>query len=186
MIKNKWLVISIILLSIINLFLVFKKDTSIVEKSKINKIERKEFSILKEQTYNGEDWKESNDTTFPTSGYLLNTTKTVCKGYNDQEITPIPVTQELTDGVINGSITINSKNTIYCDLYFDKNETPTINTFNVTGKTSGGTTLNNSFTYQTDKLPFTVTYTDNENDVKQYCINETNSIENCVNGTIKM
>ncbi len=179
--KNKRVVIiiSIVILTIINVFLVFKKDTSVVEKNKVSKIERKEFSILKEQTYNGKDWELSTDTAFPTSGYLLNTTKTVCKGYSDQEITPIPVTQELTDGVINGSITINSSKTIYCDLYFDKNETPTINTFNVTGKTSGGTTLNNSFTYQTDKLPFTVTYADNESDVKQYCINETNSIENC-------
>ncbi len=179
--KNKRVVIiiSIVILTIISIITVLKKDTNIVEKNKVSKIERKEFNIYLQKTVGGEDYDPSADTAFPTSGYLLNTTKTVCKGYNDQEIKPVPLVQELTNDVINGSITINSKNTIYCDLYFDKNETPTINTFNVTGKTSGGTTLNNSFTYQTDKLPFTVTYADNESDVKQYCINETNSIENC-------
>ncbi len=177
--KRVVIIISIVILTIINVFLVFKKDSSILEKNKVSKIERKEFNIYLQKTVGSKDYDPSTDTAFPASGYLLNTTKTVCKGYSDQEITPIPVTQELTDGVINGSITINSKNTIYCDLYFDKNETPTINTFNVTGKTSGGTTLSNNFTYQTDNIPFTVTYTDNESDVKQYCINETNSIENC-------
>ena len=179
--KNKKVVIiiSIVILTIISIIMVFKKDTSIVEKNKVNKIERKEFNIYLQKTVGSKDYDPSTDTTFPTSGYLLNTTKTVCKGYNGNKLNINPVTQELTDGVINGSITINSNNTIYCDLYFDKNETPTINTFNVTGKTSGGTTLNNSFTYQTDNIPFTVTYTDNESDVKQYCINETNSIENC-------
>ncbi len=177
--NKKFILILIVLLTIINVFLVFKKDTSIVEKSKVSKIERKEFNIYLQKTVGSKDYDPSTDTTFPTSGYLLNTTKTMCYGYNGNKLNSNPVIQELTDGVINGSITINSSKTIYCDLYFDKNETPTINTFNVTGKTSGGTTLNNSFTYQTDKLPFTVTYTDNESDVKQYCINETNSIENC-------
>ncbi len=137
---------------------------------------RKEFAIYK-QNADKTNYEISNDNKFPEVGYLLNETKTVCKGYNDQEIKPVPVVQELTNGVINGSISINSNNTIYCDLYFDKNETPTISKFDVTGKTSGNQNLTNGFTYQTDNLPFNVTYT--ESDVKQYCINETNNTTNC-------
>ncbi len=139
---------------------------------------RKEFAIYK-QNADKTNYEISNDNKFPEVGYLLNETKTVCKGYNDQEIKPVPVVQELTNGVINGSISINSNNTIYCDLYFDKNETPTISKFDVTGKTSGNQNLTNGFTYQTDNLPFNVTYTDTESDVKQYCINETNNTTNC-------
>ncbi len=141
--KNKRVVIiiSIVILTIINLFLVFKKDTSIVEKRKINKIERKEFSIYKEQTLGGEDWKESNDTTFPTSGYLLNTTKTMCYDYNGKEIEYKP-TQELTKGSIDGRVTIESSKTIYCELYFDlDNKLPEVNEFSITGKTSVNGTI---------------------------------------------
>ncbi len=177
--KKLIIIITIILLTIVSIITVFKKDTSIVEKSKINKIERKEFNIYLQKTVGSKDYDPSTDTTFPTSGYLLNTTKTMCYGYNGNKLNSNPVTQELTDGVINGSITINSNNTIYCDLYFDKNETPTISKFDITGKTSNNQNLTNGFTYQTDNIPFTVTYTDNESDVKQYCINETNSTANC-------
>ncbi len=171
--KNKRVVIiiSIVILTIINVFLVFKKDTSIVEKSKVSKIERKEFSIYKEQTYNGEDWKESNDTTFPTSGYLLNTTKTMCYDYNGNKIDYKP-TQELTKGSIDGRVTIESSKTIYCELYFDlDNKEPEVKEFSITGKTSSGDTLNNGYTYQTDNIPYTLTYEDE--DVTQYCISNT-------------
>ncbi len=179
--KNKRVVIiiSIVILTIINLFLVFKKDTSIVEKNKVSKIERKEFSIFKEQTLGGEDWKESNDTAFPTSGYLLNMTESKCYGYNKELITPIPVTQELTKGSIDGRVTIESSKTIYCELYFDlDNKVPEINTFSITGKTSSGTELNNGYTYGLD-----VTYKGNwlDEDVVQYCISDNN--QSCSNWT---
>ncbi len=177
--KRAVIIITIIILTILNLFIVFKKDNNIVEKNKVIKLERKEFNIYLQKTVGSKDYDPSTNTAFPMSGYLLNTTKTICYGYNGNKLNSNPVTQELTNDVINGSITINSNNTIYCDLYFDKNETPTISKFNVTGKTSGNQNLTNGFTYQTDNLPFTVTYTDTESDVKQYCINETNSIANC-------
>ncbi len=171
--KNKNLIIiAIVLLTIINVFLVFKKDTNIVEKSKVSKIERKEFSIYKEQTYNGKDWKESNDTTFPTSGYLLNETQSKCYGYDNEPITPIPVKQELTKGSIDGRVTIESSKTIYCELYFDlDNKIPEVNEFGITGKTSSGDTLNNGYTYGLD-----VTYKGNwlDEDVVQYCISSNN------------
>ncbi len=143
MIKRKCMLVFIILLTMINLFLIFKKDTSVVEKSKVSKIERKEFSIYKEQTLGGKDWQISTDTTFPTSGYLLNTTKTMCYDYNGKEIEYKP-TQELTKGSIDGRVTIESSKTIYCELYFDlDNKVPEINTFSITGKTSSGTELTN-------------------------------------------
>ncbi len=169
--NQKTIVIAIVLLTIISIITVFKKDTNIVEKNKINKIERKEFSILKEQTYNGEDWKESNDTAFPTSGYLLNTTKTMCYDYNGKEIEYKP-TQELTKGSIDGRVTIESNKTVYCELYFDiDNKVPEVNTFSITGKTSSGDTLNNGYTYGLD-----VTYKGNwlDDDVVQYCISSNN------------
>ena len=170
--NQKIIVIAIVLLTIISIITVFKKDTNIVEKNKINKIERKEFSILKEQTYNGEDWELSNDTAFPTSGYLLNETQSKCYGYDNKPITPIPVKQELTKGSIDGRVTIESSKTIYCELYFDiDNKVPEVNTFSITGKTSSGTDLNNGYTYQTNDIPYTLEYGDT--DVTQYCISNT-------------
>ena len=170
--NKKFITILIVLLTMLSVFLVFKKDTSVVEKNKVSKIERKEFSIYKEQTFNGKDWKESNDTTFPTSGYLLNNEQSKCYGYDNEPITPIPVTQELTKGSIDGRVTIESSNTIYCVLYFDlDNKIPEVNGFSITGKTSNGDTLNNGFTYQTDNIPYTLTYDDK--DVTQYCISNT-------------
>ncbi len=169
--NKKFITILIVLLTMLSVFLVFKKDTSVVEKNKVSKIERKEFSIYKEQTFNGKDWKESNDTTFPTSGYLLNTTQTMCYDYNGNKIEYKP-TQELTKGSIDGRVTIESSKTIYCELYFDiDNKVPEVNGFSITGKTSGGTELNNGFTYQTENIPYTLEYVDT--DVTQYCISNT-------------
>ncbi len=170
--KKLIIIISIVILTIINVFIVFKKDASIVEKNKVNKIERKEFSIYKEQTLGGKDWELSTDTTFPTSGYLLNNEQSKCYGYNKEPITPIPVKQELTKGSIDGRVTIESSKTIYCELYFDiDNKEPEVNKFSITGKTSSGTSLNNGFTYQTDNIPYTLEYVDT--DVTQYCISDT-------------
>ncbi len=176
--KKNLMIIAIVLLTMLSIFLVFKKDTSVVEKSKVSKIERKEFSIYKEQTLGGKDWQISTDTTFPTSGYLLNTTKTMCYDYNGKEIEYKP-TQELTKGSIDGRVTIESSKTIYCELYFDlDNKVPEINTFSITGKTSSGTELNNGYTYGLD-----VTYKGNwlDEDVVQYCISDNS--QSCSNWT---
>ena len=176
MIKNKRVIfiILIVLLTILNVFLVLKKDTSVIEKSKVIKVERKEFNIYKEQTTGKKDYVSVSDATFPTSGYLLNTTKSVCKSYNDQNITPIPIVQELTKGSINGLITVNSNKTIYCDLYFDKDNTaPVITKFDITGKTSTGANLTNGFTYQYENLAYELTYSDT--DVVQYCFSDTSN-----------
>ena len=178
MINKKYIIIFIIILTILNIFLVLKKDTSVIEKSKVIKVERKEFNIYLQQTVGSEEYNPSNNTTFPSQGYLLNIEKTMCYDYNGKETSYKP-TQNLVNEIIDGSITIESSNTIYCNLYFDKDETPTITTFNVKGKTSNGTELNNGFTYQTDSLPFNIEYTDTESDVKQYCINETEDSDNC-------
>ncbi len=182
--KNKRviIIITIILLIVLNIFLVLKKDNNIIEKSKLIKVERKEFNIYKEQTTGKKDYVSVSDTTFPTSGYLLNTTKSVCKSYNDQNITPIPVTQELTKGSINGLITVNSNKTIYCDLYFDKDDKPSISNYTIIGKTSGNQNLTNGFTYNN-----TVTYKIDwqDSDVVSYCINDTTSCSNWIELTDK-
>ncbi len=176
--KNYLIIIAIVLLLILNIFLIFKKNTSVIEKSKINKIERKEFNIYLQQTVGSEDYNPSSSESFPSQGYLLNSEKTECYDYNGKGTTYKP-TQNFVNEVIDGSITIESSNTIYCNLYFDKNETPTISKFDVTGKTSGNQNLTNGFTYQTDSLPFNIEYTDTESDVKQYCISETEGSDNC-------
>ncbi len=177
--KNKGYIVGvIILLLILNVFLIFKKDNNIVEKNKVIKIERKEFNIYLQQSVGSEDYNPSSSESFPSQGYLLNTTKTVCYDYNGKETSYKP-TQNLVNEIIDGSITIESNKTTYCNLYFDKNEKPTITTFNVKGKTSSNQELNNGFTYQTDSLPFNIEYTDTEEDVKQYCINETEGSDNC-------
>ncbi len=132
---------------------------------------RKEFAIYKQNT-DKTKYEEVEDNTFPDKGYLLNETLTKCYGYNGNKLNSNPVTQELTDGVINGSITINSNNTIYCVLYFDiDDKVPEVKEFSITGKTSSGDTLTNGFTYQTDNIPYTLEYGDN--DVTQYCISNT-------------
>ena len=128
------------------------------------------FAMYKQRT--DKTYEEINDTAFPTSGYLLNNEQSKCYGYDNKPITPIPVTQGLTKGSIDGRVTIESSNTIYCVLYFDlDNKVPEVNEFSITGKTSSGTILNNGYTYQTDNIPYTLEYVDT--DVTQYCISNT-------------
>ncbi len=71
--KNKYfIIVVIVVLLILNVFLVLKKDTSVVEKDEVIKVERKNFNIYKEQNTGKKDYVSVSDTTFPTSGYLLN------------------------------------------------------------------------------------------------------------------
>ncbi len=162
-------VLLLTLLLIVGINVSNKPETIVKEISK-EQI-RKEFAIYKQNTEKTK-YEEVEENTFPDKGYLLNEILTKCYGYNKEEITPIPVTQELTKGSIDGRVTIESSKTIYCELYFDlDNKEPEVNEFSITGKTSNGDTLNNGFTYQTDNIPYTLTYDDK--DVTQYCISNT-------------
>ncbi len=174
--KNTIMLIMVITISMIllswNKSYSYKMDDNEPEETEI---ERKEFGIYLQE--DGTTYKETD--TFPTQGYLLNTTKTECHEYGNNTEISGAVTQSLTNGVIDGSIIVTSQKSMYCKIYFDKDEKPTVSSFNITGKTSNNEDLNNGFTNQTSNLPITIDYTDTESDVVQYCINETNNSDSC-------
>ncbi len=130
-------------------------------------IERKEFGIYLQES--GENYTETD--TFPIQGYLLNTTKTECHEYGTNNVIQNAVTQSLTNGVIDGSIIVTSQKSMYCKIYFDKDEKPTVTSFNIAGKTSSGDSLSNGFTYNTGV--YTINW--NDGDVAQYCLSNSNN-----------
>ncbi len=178
--KNTIMLIMIITISMV--LLTWNKSYSYkMDDNEPEEIERKEFGIFLEKSQgsqkNDTDY-ESTDT-FPNTGYLLNTSKTKCYEYGSDTEIPQAVEQSLTNGVIDGSIIVQSTKSMYCKIYFDKDEKPTVSSFNITGKTSNNEDLNNGFTYQTSDLPITFDYTDKENNVAQYCVSEINNSDSC-------
>ncbi len=132
-------------------------------------IERKEFGIYLQE--NGTTYKETN--TFPDTGYLLNTSKTECHEYGNDNVIQNAVEQSLTNGVIDGSIIVTSQKSMYCKIYFDKESTiPTVSTFGITGKDKAGNNLTNGYTYN-KTVTYTFTWTDE--DVAQYCLSTNNA-----------
>ncbi len=174
--KNAIMLIMIITISMVlltwNKSYSYKMDNNEIEETEV---ERKEFGIYLQES--GTTYKETD--AFPNKGYLLNTAKTECHEYGSDNVIPQAVIQSLTNGVIDGSIIVQSTKSMYCKIYFDKDETPTVNSFNITGKTSNNENLNNGFTNQTSNLPITFDYTDTESDVVQYCVSETNNSDSC-------
>ncbi len=177
--KNKKKTIMLIMVITISMVLLtwnksysYKMNDNEIEETEV---ERKEFGIYLQES--GTTYKETD--AFPNKGYLLNTTKTECHEYGNDTIIPGAVTQSLTNGVIDGSIIVTSQKSMYCKIYFDKDETSIVSRFNIKGKTSNNEDLNNGFTYQTSDLPITFDYTDKENNVVQYCVTETNNSDSC-------
>ncbi len=174
--KNKKKTIMLIMIITISMILLtwnksysYKMNDIIPEEQEV---ERKEFGIYLQES--GEKYTETDK--FPDTGYLLNTVKTECREYGSDNVIPQAVTQSLTNGVIDGSIIVTSQKSMYCKIYFDKDETPIVSSFNITGKTSSGATLSNGYTYDYN-VTYTFTWTDT--DVAQYCLSDNNN--SCIN-----
>ncbi len=177
--KNTIMLIMIITISMVlltwNKSYSYKMNDNEVEETEV---ERKEFGIYLEKNQGSSkqdnDYTETN--TFPTQGYLLNTTKTECYEYGSDNVIQNAVEQSLTNGVIDGTIIVTSQKSMYCKIYFDKDDIlPTVTGFTITGKDVNGSALNNGYTYNPE-VTYNIIWQDN--DVAQYCISEG---ANCTN-----
>ncbi len=166
--KNTIMLIMIITISMVlltwNKSYSYKMDNNEIEEKEV---ERKEFGIYLQES--GENYTETDK--FPDTGYLLNEDKTKCYEYGNDNVIQNAVEQSLTNGVIDGSIIVTSQKSMYCKIYFDKDEKPIVSSFNIKGKTSNNEDLNNGFTYNTGI--YTINWQDI--DVVQYCLSNNNS-----------
>ncbi len=174
--KNKKKTIMLIIITISMVLLTwnksysYKMDDNEIEETEV---ERKEFGIYLQES--GENYTETDK--FPDTGYLLNTTKTECYEYRNNNKLTNAVEQSLTNGVIDGSIIVTSQKSMYCKIYFDKESTiPTVNTFGITGKDKDGNNLTNGYTYN---KTLTYTFSWGDNDVVQYCLSNSNTSSGC-------
>ncbi len=136
-----------------------KKNVSVFENHK----ESSNYAIYL-QDVSG-NYSISNSNTFPTSGYILNVSKTECYDFSNSKVSDIPITQEL-----NGKITLTSDKTVYCNLYFTKDDNkPVINNFTITGKAASNKVLSDKFAYTQD-INVTYDLSWNDEDVAYYCI----------------
>ena len=176
--KNKVKLIIVIIMSLViitwNKSYSYEMNNNEVEEKEI---ESKEFAIYLEKTQNTKDYEESENKDFPNQGYLLNKEKTKCYEYgSDKEVTDA-VGQSLSSGVIDGSIIVTSQKSIYCNIYFDKDEDkPEVSEFTLTGSENGTTLSNNKLYTHTTNVTYNVTWT-NE-DVAQICISEGKTCSN--------
>ncbi len=166
--KNTIMLIMVISISMVlltwNKSYSYKMDNNEIEEKEV---ERKEFGIYYQTSGNSYEEKD----TFPTQGYLLNTIKTECHEYGSDNVIQNAVTQSLINGVIDGSIIVQSTKSMYCKIYFDKDETPTVSSFNITGKDKNGGVLQNGYTYNTGV--YAISW--NDRDVAQYCLSDNSS-----------
>ncbi len=173
--KNKVILIIVIIMSLViitwNKSYSYEMNNSIPEEKEI---ERKEFAIYLEK----EQDKYETTETYPNKGYLLNTNKTKCYEYGTDELVPDAVEQSLSSGVIDGSIIVTSTKSIYCNIYFDKDEErPEVSTFTLTGSSESNTTLSDQSKYtHTTNVTYNVTWSDN--DVAQICVSEGETCSN--------
>ncbi len=170
--KNKRILIIVIVMSLViltwNKSYSYEMNNNEVEEKEI---ERKEFAIYLETKQNSSKTESDYSTaeTYPNQGYLLNKDKTECYEYgSDKEVTEA-VEQSLSSGVIDGSIIVTSQKSIYCNIYFDKDDTqPTVKSLSLTGKDSSNNDLQD-YTFSKD-VTYTITFDDT--DVAQYCVKE--------------
>ncbi len=179
--KNKVILIIVIIMSLViitwNKSYSYEMNNSIPEEKEI---ERKEFAIYLETKQNSS--KTDNDytttETYPNKGYLLNRNKTKCYEYGNNKEISNAVEQSISNGVIDGSIIVTSTKSIYCNIYFDKDEEkPEVSEFTLTGSVDNGTTLSNNKLYtHTTNVTYNVTWTND--DVAQICVSEGETCSN--------
>ncbi len=114
--NKKILLIILILICVITSFATFKQyDKVKIEEIENNAIKNNKF-VFQVQQDDG-SYKEYLSGSFPSNDYLINTDKTKCTGLEDNVITPT-ITYE------NGTVTVTGKNTVYCEIFFDKCKGP--------------------------------------------------------------
>lgn len=118
---KKILIIVLVLFEVFSLHLMYKSynNKNILEDKNTNLLQNNNKIAIKVQNDSG---SYEDRTTFPGAGYTLNKSMTECV---DQNGSPISVSSLITDG---STVTINSKYTAYCTLYFKKgsNEPPIV------------------------------------------------------------
>lgn len=104
----------LVVVEICSIFLMIKSfrnfDIKIDNKKEENTVTKKQFSMFVENS-SGKYEEYTGSNYFPT-GYTLNSDKTICTDKRGVEVFDV-----LT--INNNYITINSKKTVYCYLYFD-------------------------------------------------------------------
>ncbi len=110
------------------------------------------------------DKQASND--YPTSGYVLNTSRTKCFDYHGREVKgKVSQTDE-------GRVRLETTVSIYCQMYFDiDDDAPSITSMSIIGTDKDGNS-NSNYIYDY-KISYTVTWEDS--DVVYYCVKEGSS-----------
>jgi len=114
--KNKFfkyiILITFFLIELISISLIMKSfsNTEISEIKQVNKVDKKKFAMYIEESDG--NYVESLSSLWPTGNYILNTEKTTCVDANGTEVKGI---LSYNDGIIY----LNSKKTVFCNVYFD-------------------------------------------------------------------
>ncbi len=159
--KRKYIYLTLALLVVLSLFAMVKpavkKDVDVIKEEK----EYSKFAIYK-QDDNGE-YILSNDSAFPTKGFVLNVEDSKCYDYNG--------TSSPTEGLSqtnDGRIIIETNTTKYCNLYFTKDdEAPVVTTFSINGTKENNENLVNGYTHKVD-VTYNISWS--ASDVISYCI----------------
>ncbi len=164
--KKKYLYLTLVLLIVLTLFVIIKPN----KKQEVNVIseekEQNSFAIYKQDASG--NYVISNDTSFPTKGYILNMDKTKCFDSNNNGISNNIVSQSL-----DGKITLQATQASYCDLYFTKDDdVPEVTTFSITGTKENNETLNSGYTHKVN-VTYNIGWT--ASDVVSYCISTSQS-----------
>ncbi len=158
--------IFLILIIALGLFVIIKpsakQEVNVIKEAK----EIKSFAIYKQDASG--NYVMSNDTSFPTKGYILNMDKTKCFDSNNTNVSNNIVSQSL-----DGKITLRATQASYCDLYFIKDDVvPVVTTFSIIGIKENNETLNSGFTH---KVNVTYNIKWDATDVVSYCIGTSQS-----------
>ncbi len=165
--KKKYLKVIIILFIIIGLSLIIKPINKKQEVNVINEAkEQNNFAIYKQDASGS--YILTNDSTFPTQGYILNLENSKCYDYEGN-----PTNTNGLSQASDGKIIIETNATKYCDLYFAKDDdVPVVNTFTIIGVKENNETLKSGYTH---KVNVTYNIGWSATDVVSYCISTSQS-----------
>ncbi len=118
MLKNKKILVSfiLILLVTISMFLVFNKSHAYKELPKVkikDSIINSGLAIMVESDYKSGEYQKLDSNIFPTDGYTLNKTKSGCVDSNGKTVDALIYNES------DKTISIKTKQSIYCYLYYD-------------------------------------------------------------------
>ncbi len=116
--KNILIYLSIGIILIVSMFFVFNKKAEYKELPRVKLKEQsntKQFALMLEQTKGEGDYKESNNNDLPLGGYKFNKEKSGCTDVNGKV-----VEDALGYDYDTYTVMLNTNKTVYCYLYYDK------------------------------------------------------------------